>query len=328
MTEPLPSVTIIMAVLNETEFIDRVLEELLDQDYQGSLNLVVADGGSVDGTKEKLLAWAGRDSRLRVVENPDVRQAFGLNKAASVADGEVLIRADGHTSFSRDYVRRSVEALAETGAAVGGPMRPEGRTSFGRAVAAAMNSPLTMGPGRFHHASKREPVDTVYLGAFRSGDYTELGGFRAFPSGSSEDADFYFRWRESGRRVFVDPEIKSIYTPRDTPLALWAQYYRYGLGKAEMWWVNGRFPSWRPLAPLFFLLAVVVAMVLALFGAWSALLVVLVPWLITLLWVGLRSGQPAIAVALAASIMHLGYGLGMLVGMVTGRSRARRVDSR
>ena len=31
-------------------------------------------------------------------------------------------------------------------------MFPVGRSRFGRAVAAAMKSPLTMGPGRFHHS--------------------------------------------------------------------------------------------------------------------------------------------------------------------------------
>lgn len=327
MTGAIPSVTVIMAVLNEAEFIDQVLGELLNQDYPGDYEVIVADGGSTDGTRDKLVAWEQRDGRVRVIDNPQVRQAFGLNLAAARARGEVLVRADGHTSFAGDYVRNSVDALNETGAAVGGPMSPKGRSPFGRAVAAAMNSPLTMGPGRFHHASEREKVDTVYLGAFRSADYAELGGFRSFPSGSSEDADFYFRWRESGGSVVVDPEIRSIYTPRDTPGVLWAQYYRYGLGKAEMWWVNGRPPSWRPLAPLLFVLALLAALAATVSGAWISLIAVLAPWIMTLMWVGARSEEPVLNVALAAGIMHLAYGLGMLVGMLTGRARAKRVRS-
>ena len=206
-------------------------------------------------------------------------------------------------------------------------MRPEGTTDFGRAVAAAMNSPLTMGPGRFHHAESTERVDTVYLGAFRSSDYEELGGFRAFPSGSSEDADFYFRWRETGRVVHVDPEILSIYTPRGSPAALWAQYYRYGLGKAEMWWLNGRPPSPRPLVPLAFVLALLIAMALGIiYSTWVPLLIVTTPWVLLLSWVGVSSGEPPLMVMAAASIMHLGYGVGMLVGAITGRWRIRRVS--
>lgn len=328
MSEPLPPVSVIMAVLDEANHIDRVIGQLLDQDYPGTYEVIVADGGSSDGTRERLAKWAERDTRLRLIDNPEVRQAFGLNRAASEAGGDVLVRADGHTDFASDYVRKSVGALMETGGAVGGPMRPEGRSDFGRAVAAAMESPLTMGPGRFHHASVREEVDTVYLGAFPAADYAELGGFRSFPSGSSEDADFYYRWRQTGRPVFVDPEIMSIYTPRDTPGALWAQYYRYGLGKAEMWWVNGEPPSWRPIAPLVFVLALLVSLGVGFVANWWPLLVgVTAPWVVTLLVVGARSREPFLTVAFAAAIMHLAYGWGMLFGVFAGRSRAKRVGT-
>ena len=116
-------------------------------------------------------------------------------------------------------------------------MNPVGTNPFGRVVAAAMNSRLTMGPARFHHADRREEVDTVYLGAFPREDFLQLGGFRAFPSGAAEDADFYHRWNRTGRTVVVDPVIHSEYTPRQDPKALWNQYLRYGLGKSEMLWV-------------------------------------------------------------------------------------------
>jgi glycosyltransferase involved in cell wall biosynthesis len=293
------------------------------------LQVIVADGGSTDGTREKLESWAEGDDRVRVIDNPDVRQAFGLNRAAAEASGVILVRADGHTRFAPDYVRVSVQVLEETGGAVGGRMSPLGRSPFGQAVAAAMESPLTMGPGRFHHATKREEVDTVYLGASRRADFEALGGFRAFPSGSSEDADFYYRWRKTGRKVHVDPWIVSSYTPRDTSAALWRQYFRYGMGKAEMLWVNGELPSWRPLAPL----ALVVGLVLftltgLLTGGWVALSALAGVWLLTLTWVALRADVSALGVFRAAGIMHLAYGIGMSWGLLRGPGPVRSLKPR
>ena len=65
--------------------------------------------------------------------------------------------------------------------------------------------------------------------------------------------------------MHVDPSIVSEYTPRENAGALWRQYFRYGMGKAEMLWRNGTLPSWRPLAPLAlvlgFLLLTVVGLV-------------------------------------------------------------------
>ena len=163
-----PSVSIILPIYNEHETIDSVLTSLLAQDYPGPLEIVVADGGSDDGTRELLAAWVERDDRVRLVDNRHRVQSLGLNAAAAAATGEYLVRMDARTRYAPDYLRRSIETLIETGAAAaGGPMRPEGGRPFERAVAAAMRSPLTMGPGRFHHATERREVDTVYLGAFR-----------------------------------------------------------------------------------------------------------------------------------------------------------------
>jgi glycosyltransferase involved in cell wall biosynthesis len=326
---PPPSVTVILPVLNEADHIEEVMGDLLGQEYEGPLEVVVADGGSVDGTKEKVLSLTGGERPVKVIDNPEVRQAFGLNRAAEMATGEILVRADGHTRFAPDYVRASVQVLEEVGGAVGGRMAPLGRTPFGRAVAAAMESPLTMGPGRFHHATKREEVDTVYLGAFRKDDFEALGGFRAFPSGSSEDADFYYRWRKSGRRIHVDPWIVSSYTPRDTPAALWRQYFRYGMGKAEMLWVNGELPSWRPLAPLALVLGLILfALAGLLTGGWVALSLLAGLWLLVLVWVALRADAPAVGVFRAAGIMHLAYGIGMIWGLVRGPGSIRQLKPR
>jgi glycosyltransferase involved in cell wall biosynthesis len=279
----------------------------------------VADGGSTDGTLDKLKASATKDGRLVVLSNPKRRQAYGLNQAAAEANGDVLVRADGHTSFAPDYVRASVAVLEATGGAVGGRMSPVGRSDFGRAVASAMDSPLTMGPGRFHHAVAREEVDTVYLGAFRREQFEDLGGFRPFPSGTSEDADFYFRWRRQGGKVYVDPSIVSAYTPRDTPADLWQQYFRYGMGKAEMLLRNGSFPSWRPLAPLGLVLGLLLLVIVGVVTrSWVPLVVLAGIWLLLLVWVALSADQPAARVLLAAAIMHLAYGLGGLWGLMRG----------
>jgi cellulose synthase/poly-beta-1,6-N-acetylglucosamine synthase-like glycosyltransferase len=318
MAQPLPTVSVLLPVLDEAESIDGVLDDLSNQDYRGEFEIIVADGGSTDHTPE-ILAQRSTDPRITVIDNPHRRQAFGLNLAAEKASGEVLVRADGHTRYQPDYITASVQGLSGPGVAVGGRMNPVGSTAVEKAVAAAMNSPLTMGPARFHHATEREEVDTVYLGAFRKEEFLGIGGFRSFPSGSSEDADFYYRWRRSGRRAYVDPAVVTSYRPRGTWPSLARQYWRYGQGKAEMWWVNGRPPSWRPLAPLTLAAGLLAATLLAgVTGVWWPLATLVGMWAVLLIWVGSRSSAGLLRTSGAAMVMHLAYGFGMIWGLLLG----------
>ncbi len=324
-----PPVTVILPVLDEADHIDACLESLTTQEYDGELTIVAAEGGSVDGTPQRLAAWQRRWPGLTVVDNPERVQSAGLNLAAAAAPGEILVRADAHTAYASDYVRRSVEVLLGSGAvAVGGPMRPEGRGAFGRAVAIAMQSKLATGPGKFHHEAEAGPVDTVYLGAFRRADFARLGGFRTFPSGSGEDADLYHRWRRQGGTVLLDPSIRSTYRPRETPAALARQHLRYGHVKGELLYVNGTWPSWRPLAPLVLVVGLAATALLAVVTPWwwpfAALLAL---WLAALLVVAVPAGRLAPAVLLAAAIMHLAYGAGLVWGLLRGPGVRRKVGS-
>jgi cellulose synthase/poly-beta-1,6-N-acetylglucosamine synthase-like glycosyltransferase len=308
-----PSVAILLPVLNEGANIDESLQSLADQDYTGPIEILVADGGSTDDTLDRLGRWSDLVNNLRIFENPEQVQSAGLNLLAEVAHSDILIRADAHTLYAHDYVSRSVAALDDTpDAAVGGPMVAEGISDFGRAVAIAYRSPLAIGPARFHHATRPTEADTVYLGAMRKATWDSLGGMRALPSRVAEDADFYYRLRKAGGRVLVDPTIVSTYRPRETITDLWRQFYRYGLGKADMLYVNGEFPSWRPLAPLALMLGLAFGLVLLAFGEPRLLTVALVAWLVAL---GIASRlNPMVLVATA--VMHLSYGLGLARGMM------------
>lgn len=303
-----PRVSVIIPVLNEAGEIGVCLNSLESQDYAGEIEILVADGGSTDGTLQVL---DGRDVVL--VPNPDRVQSLGFNRAARVATGEVLVRADAHSVYPADYVRRSLEVLLETGAsAVGGPLEPAGTTRFGEAVARAMRARLAVGPAPFHHARERMEVDTVYLGTFRRQEFLDMGGMRALPSGVAEDADLFWRWRRAGGRVVLDPGIRTVYRPRQDPVALWRQFSRYGAGKADMLFVNGRWPSWRPVAPVGLVLALLVGFAWGMAHSWLPLSFFLLLWL-TVLAVAARG---RLLVMVAAGIMHLSYGTGLLRGLL------------
>ena len=320
VSTPLPSVAVLLPVLNEAASIDACLASLAAQDYPGPWEILVADGGSTDDTLDLIGTWA-EQLRIRVFDNPDRLQSRGLNLLAQVAGEQVLVRTDAHTTYDPDFISASVRSLLASGAdAVGGPMRPEANTSFGRAVARAYRSKLGIGPAPFHHSEEPTSADTVYLGTMQRSTFLDLGGMRTFPSMVAEDADFYYRLRAAGGRVLLDPAIKSTYHPRERPSDLWRQFYRYGLGKADMLQINGEFPSWRPLAPLSLILGVLLGLAIGIiFSLWLPLLILVGLWLAVLI-IGAKGDPLGIG---AIAVMHVSYGLGLLRGLLRTPSSVR-----
>ncbi len=326
-----PPVTVVLPVRNEQAYLADCLDSLLAQDYPALTEVLVVDGRSTDRTRE---IAAGRGDRVRVLDNPGVTAASAMNVGIAGSTTELVVRADAHTVYASDYVRRSVDALAESGADwIGGPMRPVGRTPFGRAVARVTTSPFGVGPGKFHYATEAQDVDTVYLGTFRRSIVEEVGGYDTTRlQWAAEDQELAYRLRKAGRRVRVDPAIRSSYFPRQDARALWRQYRNYGVCKASTIRKHGTLPSWRPLAPAALVAGTAVVAAAGLVTRRPALaLAPVAAYAAGAAVVGERlADEPGLTphrVAAALAICHWSYGIGFWSGV--GRIlRGRPFDTR
>lgn len=318
-----PSVSVVLPTLNERSFIRDCLDSLVAQDYEHVLEILVVDGGSTDGTRDIVSSFGGH---VRLVDNPGVSAAAGLNVGLSEAKGEVIVRADAHTVYAVDYARRCVEVLGETGAAnVGGRMRPVGTTNFGRAVAAVTSSPFGVGSGKFHYAETRADVDTVYLGAFSRCLLEQIGGWdETNLQWGAEDHELNFRIRRAGGRIVLDPSIRSWYFPRETPRALGRQYFNYGLGKASTLARYRSLPTLRPLAPA---ALVVGAAINAVCGrGWRRVALPLAHGAgagLASLWLGRDPGVAPHRAFTAVELCHWAYGVGFWTGVSRSLTKRR-----
>ncbi len=174
----LPSVSVILPILNEEPYLRDAVLSILSQDYLGDFEVVLAVGPSKDRTQEIADQLHQEDSRVIVVANPSGRTAAGLNAALNSATGTIIVRVDGHAQIPSDYISIAVDLLARTSAVnVGGMMAAEGVTTFEKSVAGAMRSPLGVGASRFHTGGEAGEVDTVYLGVFKKDALLAIGGF-------------------------------------------------------------------------------------------------------------------------------------------------------
>ena len=224
----LPAVSVVMPVLNEEKHLAESVACVLDQDYPGGFELVLAIGPSRDRTEQIARELAAADSRISVVPNPTGQIATAMNAAVRTARHGIITRIDAHSMLPDGYLRTAVRTLLETGAAdVGGWMAAEGITPFQRAVAWAMTSPFGMGAAANHTGGDAGPADTVYLGVYRREEIERAGGYDETML-IAEDWELNYRIRAAGGVIWFTPALKVTYRPRATLQALARQQFRYG----------------------------------------------------------------------------------------------------
>ena len=208
-------VSVIAPMWNEAAHIDGFVADIAAQDFDGELELLVADGASTDGSVERLRGAAEREGiEVTVLDNPARWVSAGLNSCIRAATGGLIVRVDCHSRYPTDYVRRCVAAAEETGAEnVGGIFIPIGRTGTERAVACAMNSPFGGIHWTRHGEGERVEVDTVPYGAFTP-DAFERAGLFDETLVRNQDDEFNLRLRLAGGKIVLDPAIRIFYTPR------------------------------------------------------------------------------------------------------------------
>lgn len=228
-----PSITVAIPALNEEAHIGSVLDAFSQSKYPNIVEIVVADGRSTDRTRELIDERAKKDARIRWIDNPNKRQAHGLNLILDQAKGEVFLRADAHAEYAADYVERCVEARQETGALnVGGAQRYKWETPFQAAVACVMNSFLGTGGAAYKNPNRSGFVDTVWLGCFDTATLRRLNGFDV-QFVHNEDAELNIRVsRLKKNAIYLSDKIEAYYYPRKNLLGLFKQYYKYGTYRA------------------------------------------------------------------------------------------------
>jgi succinoglycan biosynthesis protein ExoA len=317
---PTPFVTIAMPCLDEAGFIDACIRSVQAQTYpRDQLEILVADGGSTDGTLDVLARLAQEDARIRVIDNPERVQAAGLNRILGEARGEVIVRMDVHCEYAPDYVEKCVETLERTRSDnVGGAARCRGKTPFQMAVCAALRSPLGAGGAPHWDPESEGLVQTVPFGAFRRSVFGRIGPWDP-GAVTNEDAELNQRLVDAGGRIYLSREIVVHYVPRGSMPALARQYYRYGCGRARTLLKHRRFLTVRPALPF---LAVVTGLVLVAALPWTnaalyAAALATIAFALEAIRVGSSGGPGRVAwVATILPTIVISHGLGFGAGLL------------
>lgn len=318
-------VSVIMPVRNEGPFIDRSLGAVLDQDYPADLmEVLVVDGLSADGTRERVFEIQKRNPQVQLLDNPGKIVPTGLNIALRRARGEIIVRVDGHCEIAPDYVRKCVEHLRSGDAdGVGGPIETIGETTWARAIAEAMSSSFGVGNSAFRTTKDRTMlVDTVPFPGYTRAAIEKAGYFDE-ELVRNQDDEYNYRLRKLGGKILLTPDIRSRYYSRTSLRSLWRQYLQYGYWKVRVMQKHPLQMRLRQFVPALFVVVLLIGVLLAPFlsGVRLLLFAVLAFYLLgavaASLMVARRSSWQLVPYLLVSfGILHIAYGVGFIGGLV------------
>ncbi|MBP6186845.1 MAG: glycosyltransferase family 2 protein, partial [Rhodoluna sp.] len=261
-----PSVTVIMPVLNEESHLEASVNSILSQSYPTDIELILALGPSHDETNSIAKALAKNDKRIKLLDNPRGLTTVGLNAAIKIAKHDYIVRIDAHSEPAENYLQDGIRILIEQEAdEVGGIMHAQGRSAFQKAVAYAYTSRWGIGGASYHVGGQAGEAESAYLGIFKKSALERVGGYdEAIIRG--EDWDLAQRIKRTGGKVWFSPELKVTYWPRGRFDRLVKQFYSTGVWRGDLTRRDISGASKRYFMPPLLVLGILLGLVLLAFG--------------------------------------------------------------
>ncbi len=234
-----PFISVIVPVRNEEKYIEGLLDELLQQQYDSRrFEIIVADGGSSDRTREVVAKKQATSSLVRLIDNPGRLASAGRNRGVLVSRGDIIVIIDGHCSLAnRRYLHSLADAFRRSNADCVGrpqPLDVAGASRLQRAIAAGRASWLGHNPSSHIYSMQERfvPPQSVAV-AYRRWVFDKLGLFDEHFD-ACEDVEFNHRAASAGFRCFFTPQVMVRYHPRGTLWKLAQQMVRYGRGRYRL----------------------------------------------------------------------------------------------
>ena len=322
-------ILVVIPVLNEEQHIEACIRSLLQEAPDAEdLQVVVADGGSTDETREIVTRLKAAFPCLDLIENPGRIQAAAVNAGAEYGESarDILVRCDAHADYPPNFIFDVAASLLRQGSdSLVVPMDARGLSCFQKANAWVVDTPLGSGGSPHRGGRTSGYVDHGHHAAFRRDFFLALGGYDETFS-HNEDAEYDARVCKAGGSVYLDADIRIGYYPRASLPALWRQYAGYGAGRARNLTKHKALPRLRQLLPVLNLLLLAASLLLAFWSSsalvwpilYAAVLGCVSFWLLLRhrslcgLWGGVALG-----------VMHLAWATGFLRSLVVERGGSR-----
>jgi glycosyltransferase involved in cell wall biosynthesis len=227
------SVSVVVPTLNEASNIRALIESVRRQSYPIS-KLVIADGGSTDGTREIVAS----NPTVLLVDNPDRHAAAGRNVALNVCSTDWVLFTDGDCRPATNWAQTMMAAATRSPrvVGVGGRLIAEPQTVYEKVCAESFLRDVV------RHDDNSRPITSRPDGAlvtancaYRRDVLEQVGGFDNRFSNFGEDVDLMMRVLDldAGILVYTAEAVVVGDMPADLSATV-KKWRQYGLATSHL----------------------------------------------------------------------------------------------
>jgi biofilm PGA synthesis N-glycosyltransferase PgaC len=226
-----PGITLLIAAYNEEQSIEETLDYALRSDYRGELRVVVADDGSTDSTREKVLAYLERDPRVRLFRADHSGRANTLSSALMSVDTQLVATIDADTLLMPYSLSRAVARLrvspADTVAVAGAVLARNSRHNL---LTRAQEWDYFLGIASVKRVQSLLQGTLVAQGAFSVYNTAAVKAIGGWPNRIGEDIVLTWRLLLRGGRSVFEPTAVAF---TEVPTTWW------GFARQRRRWARG-----------------------------------------------------------------------------------------
>jgi glycosyltransferase involved in cell wall biosynthesis len=190
--------------------------------------IVIVDGGSVDGTWEKLKDLERFSAVPVKLRQHRCNIAEGRNLAISLTDAPIIAASDAGSFPEPSWLAEIIRPLLEDESVdfTGGLNVSKNDTAFQKFLA-------QLEPRHDPGAEQRQANPSSRNTAFRRQAWADVGGYPEWLTLTGEDALFTLLLNKIGKRFFYNPKAVVHWSVRENEADFFKMLYSYGYGSAE-----------------------------------------------------------------------------------------------
>lgn len=249
-----PIISVIIPVYNEATYIEQMVRSVLAQhQINFSIELLIVDGDSTDGTTHKIEQLQEEYPAIQIIRNKKRIAPAAFNQGILHAKGEYIAILGAHSKYDPNYLEICLqELLANNCAGCSGKIEVTLKDSNTQSLLIYYLLTSNFGVSSKSYRTAKEGIgEQCPFPVFRKSIFDSVGLYNEILV-RNQDNDMNYRIINAGNKLYYTHKVSAYYYPKQTLRSLYDYAINTGKWNMVSLYINPKSMSLRHVVPFIF----------------------------------------------------------------------------